>query len=323
MGNGDIPLVTIHCATYNHEHYIRECLNGFVIQRTTFNFEVIVHEDASTDQTASIVREFEQQYPNIIKPIYQTENQYSKRNGSVRRAMQAATKGKYVAVCEGDDYWIDPLKLQKQVDFLDANEDYGLVYTKRYLLENGQIRNKPISQKLPINGDYLSTLITKGNVVHTLTVMYRKSIYDKVEHLFINERFAMGDFPMWIAIASESKVKYLPFATAVYRVLNNSASCRSNINSRVSFIKNANIIQHFYNDKLGLGLDIDDLSLNISMIHIGYTYDDYDLILENYKLVKEANRLTPYIRLCYYSVKFTFLKTVISYLKKQFVKVRS
>ena len=120
------PLVTIQCITYNHEPYIRQCLEGFVMQKTNFKFEAIVHDDASTDKTADIVREYAEKYPDIIKPIYETENQYSKSDGSLGRIMNAHTKGKYIALCEGDDYWTDPLKLQKQVDFLEANPEYVL-----------------------------------------------------------------------------------------------------------------------------------------------------------------------------------------------------
>ena len=123
------PLVAIHCLVYNHEAYLRDCLNGFVMQETNFPFCAVVHDDASTDSSASIIREYAEKYPDIIKPIYETENQYSKHDGSIRRIMHDAidaTGAKYVAMCEGDDYWTDPLKLQKQVDFLETHPDYSM-----------------------------------------------------------------------------------------------------------------------------------------------------------------------------------------------------
>jgi glycosyltransferase involved in cell wall biosynthesis len=118
------PLVSICCITYNHEKYIQQCLEGFLIQKTTFLFEILIHDDASTDRTADIIREYETKYPDIIKPIYQTENQYSK--GVIVSAVYnwPRAKGKYIALCEGDDYWIDSYKLQKQVDFMEANPEY-------------------------------------------------------------------------------------------------------------------------------------------------------------------------------------------------------
>lgn len=119
-------MVTIRCITYNHEPYIRQCLEGFIMQKTNFRFEAIVHDDASTDETANIIREYAEKYPDIIKPIFETENQYSKLDGSIQRIMSEHIHGKYVAMCEGDDYWIDPLKLQKQVDFLESNPKYSM-----------------------------------------------------------------------------------------------------------------------------------------------------------------------------------------------------
>lgn len=120
------PLVSIRCLVYNHEPFLRQCLDGFVMQQTTFPFEAIVHDDASTDGSAAIIREYAEKYPDIIKPIYETENQHSKRDGSIGRIMDAAIhpSAKYIALCEGDDYWTDPHKLQIQVDFLESHPDY-------------------------------------------------------------------------------------------------------------------------------------------------------------------------------------------------------
>lgn len=132
------PLVAIHCFVYNQEPYLRDCFEGFVMQQTNFPFVAIVHDDASTDGSAAIIREYEEKYPHIFKPIYETENQYSKRDGSLDRIMNEAieaTSAKYVAMCEGDDYWTDPLKLQKQVDFMEMNPEYVLC-CHRYKIYN-------------------------------------------------------------------------------------------------------------------------------------------------------------------------------------------
>lgn len=134
------PLVAIRCITYNQAPYIRQCLDGFIMQRTDFPFVAIVHDDCSTDGTDAIVREYAERYPDIIKPIFETENQYSKRDGSLSKIMTNAcneTGAKYIAFCEGDDYWTDPLKLQKQVTFLEKHPEYELVFTNRYVLKDG------------------------------------------------------------------------------------------------------------------------------------------------------------------------------------------
>jgi glycosyltransferase involved in cell wall biosynthesis len=119
------PLVSIICTVYNHEPFLRQCLDGFVMQKTNFKFEAIVHDDCSTDGSAAIIREYAEKYPDIIKPIYEEENQYSK--GTLDKVINPYLKGKYIALCEGDDYWTDPLKLQKQVDFLETHKDYSLI----------------------------------------------------------------------------------------------------------------------------------------------------------------------------------------------------
>ena len=118
--------VSVVCNAYNQETYIRDALEGFVMQKTNFKFEVLVHDDASTDKTADIIREYEAKYPDLIKPIYQTENQYSKGTGEVTKLQYERIKGKYIAICEGDDYWTDPMKLQKQYDALEAHPEVDI-----------------------------------------------------------------------------------------------------------------------------------------------------------------------------------------------------
>ena len=211
--NGDSrPLmVTIQCLTYNHEPYIRQCLDGFVMQKTNFRFEAIVHDDASTDGTADIIREYAEKYPDIIKPIIETENQYSKHDGSLDRIMDEHTHGKYVAFCEGDDYWIDPLKLQKQVDFLESNLDYGLVYTNACKNIDG-ITN--INETLSTGHcDFISLL--KDNDITTLTVLYRNGIKKGYSKEVPLEMMPMGDYQLWLYIATKTKVAYIDEITSV------------------------------------------------------------------------------------------------------------
>lgn len=171
MDNDEL-MVSIRCLTYNHEPYIRQCLEGFIMQKTNFRFEAVVHDDASTDGTAAIIHEYAEKYPNIIKPIYENENQYSRHDGSLDRIMNAACTGKYIALCEGDDYWTDPLKLQKQVDFLEMHSNYSLV-CGGYLYGNS--RKKILLEKEPISFD-LNTY-TKW-YTKTLTVVFRKKFLE-------------------------------------------------------------------------------------------------------------------------------------------------
>ncbi len=240
-------MVAIKCITYNHEPYIRQCLEGFVMQKTNFRFVAIVHDDASTDGTADIIREFEEKYPDIIKPIYETENQYSKRDGSLGRIMNEATNAtgaKYIALCEGDDYWIDPLKLQKQVDFLEGNPEYGLVYTKAKVY-NQELRSFSYNT---IGNDYSNYEdLLLYNPIVTMTTCFRQEYIEGYRQMpKPSKQWLMGDYPLWLYIAAKTKIKFFPEVTGVYRLLKDSASHTRDFNRRKQFsLSRYEIQKHF------------------------------------------------------------------------------
>lgn len=120
-------MVSVICNTYNHEKYIGDALQGIIMQKTNFKFEILIHDDASTDKTADIIREYEKNYPDIIKPIYQTENQFSQNIPIGKTYQNPRAQGKYLAYCEGDDYWTDDKKLQKQFDFMENNINCSMI----------------------------------------------------------------------------------------------------------------------------------------------------------------------------------------------------
>ena len=135
------PLVSICCITYNHAQFIRKCLDGFLMQQTNFPIEILIHDDCSTDGTTDIIREYEAKYPELIFPLYEEENQYSRGGaGKMDLYNYRRARGKYIAYCEGDDYWTDPLKLQKQVDFMEANPEYSVCWhrSKQFIVETGE-----------------------------------------------------------------------------------------------------------------------------------------------------------------------------------------
>lgn len=222
------PLVSIRCLVYNHEPYLRQCLDGFVMQQTTFPFEAIVHDDASTDGSAAIIREYAEKYPDIIKPIYETENQYSKRDGSLARIMDAAMhpNSKYIALCEGDDYWTDPHKLQMQVDIMEADESIGLVHTLARVYEQ---QSATFYEKLW--GWHLNSFEDEliANRPVTLTTCFRKVLFNEARQFFIkhskkHKPWKMGDYPLWLYLSYHSKVYLIEKPTGVYRLLTHSAS---------------------------------------------------------------------------------------------------
>lgn len=187
------------------------------MQKTDFRFEAIVHDDASTDNTAAIIREYAEKYPDIIKPIYETENQYSKHDGSLTRIMNAHTRGKYVAMCEGDDYWTDPYKLQKQVDFLESHPDYVMcshlfdVYNER----NKQLQKNDESSFTGKSYD-LDTLINGEWYFQPLTVLFRFDAYDR-EH-FASYGLSMDVILYYELLRRGGKGYCLPDVMAVYRI---------------------------------------------------------------------------------------------------------
>ena len=139
----DTPAVSVRCLAYNHEKYIEQCLDGFLMQETTVPFEVVIHDDASTDHTADIIRKYEKAFPHILKPIYETENQYSKQDGSLSRIMSKAIRGKYIAVCEGDDYWTDPQKLQLQYKAMEQHPECMIAYHRvEFIRADGEKLNR-------------------------------------------------------------------------------------------------------------------------------------------------------------------------------------
>lgn len=209
------PLVSISCTTYNHAPFIRQCLDGFVIQKTLFPFEILIHDDASTDGTQDIIAEYEKKYPDIIKPIYQQDNQYSKGIPIGVTFNFPRAHGKYIAMCEGDDYWTDPLKLQKQVDFLESHPDYVMCSHRfnKYWHEKGVLEED--SDKDFKGADYdLQNLIGGKWLTQTLTVMYRRSALD----LKRCESYGMSlDMILFYELLRHGKGYCFPEVMGVYR----------------------------------------------------------------------------------------------------------
>lgn len=169
------PLVSISCIAYNQALYIRQCLDSFIMQKTDFIFEVLIHDDASTDGTKEIIEEYASEYPNIIKPLYEKENQWQKgRRGSAEFNLPRA-KGKYIALCEGDDFWTDDTKLQQQVDYMESNPETAICFHNvKIFFENGEqddVLWPPKHMKTSLEN------LLRENFIPTNTVLYRKQDY--------------------------------------------------------------------------------------------------------------------------------------------------
>lgn len=242
-----IPFVSISCITYNHEKYIKETIEGFLKQETTFPIEILIHDDASTDKTAEIIREYESKYPSLIKPIYQTENQYSKRDGTIGKIQRGRAKGKYYSVCEGDDYWVDPLKLQKQIEYMESHPECGITATSSYILNDktGNIKSLPLT-----GAEYRFEDFVLANRISNLTSCTRTDLIRQYMAEIKPERrnWKSGDYPMWIYLSKVSTIKCLPFRSAVYRVLEESASHSKDSKKLLDFTRYHHSLRKFYLD---------------------------------------------------------------------------
>ena len=214
--NNDSPLVSVSCITYNNNKYIRECLDGFLMQKTTFPIEVIIHDDCSTDGTKEIIEEYAAKYPNIIFPMFQKENQYSKGIKPNWEFNFPRCRGKYIAMCEGDDYWTDPYKLQKQVDFLEDNDDFSICFHNMKILN--ECDPSTIEFTNSKNQESVSSILdlaSKGNFIYMASVVYRKPKGNFPEWL---NNLPIGDYPLHLYNAQFGKIKFLDELMGVYRI---------------------------------------------------------------------------------------------------------
>jgi len=246
------PLVSVCCITYNHELYIRQAINGFLMQKTSFPIEIIIHDDASSDNTARIIKEFADMYPDIIVPIYQTINQYSLGIKPLQNIVWPIVRGKYIALCEGDDYWIDPLKLQKQVDFLEANPDYGLVHTScQHTVKNkNKINQNP---EIVSSGFVFKNLLCHDFYISTLTVCARTKFILEwtkiIEKEMISRDWKMGDYPLWLEGSLHTKFGFIPDITAHYRILDESITHSNDQQKKFEFFQSVFEIKKFFAER--------------------------------------------------------------------------
>ena len=182
-------VVSICVLTFNHEKYISNALDGFFKQKVNFNYEILIHDDCSTDKTQEIITEYQSRYPTIIKPIFQKTNKYSQGIRAINcRYNYPRAKGKYIAICDGDDFWEDPLKLQSQVDFLERNEDFVLTFQNSIEInEDGQLQDPPSLERF--RKDRSSLELKQGVYVFTSTICFRNKIKEFPEEIFsvVNE----------------------------------------------------------------------------------------------------------------------------------------
>lgn len=231
------PLVSICCITYNHEKYIRQCLDGFLMQKTNFKYEIVIHDDASTDRTVEIIQEYVERYPALFVPIYQTENQYSRKIKPLVKYVFPKASGKYIAICEGDDFWVDPLKLQKQIDFLEKNDCYNFSMGRVDMLfeQTGEVKKR----KELVNTNNRETFHIKDYIKapfsQTSSFVFRNSHEPLPE--WLNTVHAGDQSLVVIKTGINGKIKYHRELFSIYRKHADSVSHTTRYNSYQKFVE--------------------------------------------------------------------------------------
>jgi glycosyltransferase involved in cell wall biosynthesis len=254
-------MVSVNCITYNHEAFITDAIESFLMQKTDFQYEILIHDDASTDGTADIIRKYEKQYPDLIKPICQTENQFSK-GVEILYLNSRRAKGKYLALCEGDDYWVDPYKLQKQVDYMEAHPECSLCVHAAFMVLPNKKKLRSLIQ--PSQCDKLFTaeevMMRDGGLFATNSMLYPARLEERPSFF---QGAPVGDYPLTILLAMQGTVFYMNEFMSSYRLGVSGSWCTrmsSDLKGRITFqykmIDMLNKINEYSNFKYNKALNV-------------------------------------------------------------------
>jgi glycosyltransferase involved in cell wall biosynthesis len=202
------------------------------MQKTNFPVEVIIHDDASTDHTIDIIREYYEKRPDLFHVIIERENQYSKKKQmNVSKSLYELAQGKYIALCEGDDYWTDPLKLQKQFDFMESNPEYAGCFHNYYKRIGSQIKNNPSPYKENINVSIKMAIVDGvGQSFRVVTIFFLKEAIHEFSKF--RERCSVGDYPLKLCVAMHGNWYYMNETMSVYRLYAQGSWTKNNCNNQ-------------------------------------------------------------------------------------------
>lgn len=316
--------VSIICNTYNHELYIRDTLESFLNQRVDFKFEILLHDDASTDKTADIIREYEKKYHDVIKPIYQIENQYSKGNNITELFQYPRVTGEYVAFCEGDDYWTDELKLQKQFDTLERHPEADICAHAAYIVQSD---TKKVLKKLsPTSKNKVfsveDVILGGGSFVATNSLFFRKSLTFNIPDF---RKMLWLDYTLQVQGALRGGMIYIPDVMSCYRYFSIGSWSEK-------IAADKNYLSEFVEDynKMLFQLNVDTRSKYSKAIMTRYYFDRFyvyglkiynrDDLLKEYKAVKKELPV-KYRYKIFFSLHFPNLKNNLKKLRKILFKI--
>lgn len=286
-------LVSVLMPTYNHEKYISQAIESFLKQKTNFKIELLINDDCSTDSTLSIAQSYQKKFPSLIKIFAQKENRGLL---SGYKTLIQKSQGKYLSILESDDYYIDEYKLQKQVDFLENNPDYGLIGTD-FIKVNEQDKIIEATSKRfheNLNGEWYSHFLLVQEL-GAITVCFSKALFEKYCNIddYIKNKFQTFDYPVWLTIAKHSKCKYLNEITAAYRIIPTSISNNSSFEKRIKFQDSISDIQKYIIAKYGFGDVSEKLFFEqqlLSYIDIAIQYNKFFYYLNLTRKLK-SNRM--------------------------------
>lgn len=256
--------VSVLMITYNHEQFIAQAIESILMQQVSFEYEIVIGEDCSTDRTRDIIISYRKKYSDKIRALL-----HEKNIGMQKNFVQTykACQGKYIGLCEGDDYWTDPSKLQKQVDFLEANPDFSICFHKVKILEDNQLKDDYITQVPSTTSTILE--LARGNYIHTLSCVFRNNISNIFGPHFASS--PLGDYYLHMMNARHGKIYYINEILGVYRVHNTSIWSRQSEIYR--YYKTLESIRYIL-------LDLSDVSLQVHK-ELKFTY--INLVINIYK----------------------------------------
>lgn len=301
-------MVCTRCFTFNHAPYIVDAMNGFVMQETTFPVITIIVDDASTDGEPEVIRNYlaehfklpyrteETEYAHIICAKHKTNdncefvvfllkyNHYSIKKSKFPYLSEWLDNAKYHALCEGDDYWNNDAKLQIQVEYMKSHKEVGMCYTKcRYYYQD---KEKFARKSWGGQAEEFEEMII-NNTVPTASVLYRNGLRQSYDDVIVPQSrgWILGDYPFWLYISKESKVKFINLETCIYRVLRHSASHRDSKEKREAFITSVTNIQHFFADRYMQSNLVRKDKKERALLMDSFLNGDYKSVVKYYKMI--------------------------------------
>ena len=311
-------MVHVSCMTYNHASYINDAMNGFCIQQTSFPFVCTIFDDFSSDGEQEVIKQylkenFDLEDQSVVRNeetddyvlcfarhktnhncffavYYLKYNHYSIGKGYRKNdyCKEFTDQVPYIALCEGDDYWMDPLKLQKQVDYMEAHPECGLVHA----YTNCYHQKKKVFSEVQLAGELDSSYndILWANPITTMSVLYRKKFTEGYTSFVRDQSWGVGDLPLWLYISLHGGVHKQNFVCGVYRIVENSASHGSTYEKRINYINTIYDVVCFYAEKCGCE-DFSKLEQRhfIELFNEAFAFKRFKTAKEVFPKIKEPN----------------------------------